>query len=55
MHEFACLCALLTDRDEIRRALMAYGTDLTRVQQDVRQDRNEFWDRLVAQLIKDEA
>lgn len=48
VHEIARLCVLLTERDDIRRALITSGTDLSREPKDARQGRDEFWERLFA-------
>ena len=49
-HEFARLVGILIDNEEARTGLLQSGIDLTRVEQQRRSDRDEFWETTVARL-----
>ena len=53
-HEFARLVDILIEKKEARSALLSSGINLTRIEQQRRMDRDEFWESVVARLHNDQ-
>ena len=52
-NEFARLIGLLALNTTARRALCASALDLTRIEQQRKASRDEFWESVVAKLFND--
>ena len=53
-HEFARLVGIMIEKEEARSALLSSGVNLTRIEQQLRMDREEFWESVVARLHNDQ-
>ena len=53
-HEFARLVGILIEKEEARSALLSSDINLTRIEQQRRMDRDEFWEAVLARLQNDQ-